>query len=45
MPDADVRVSCTLWSVEAFGYEVSISKRSPKLEARYHELVDENNDA
>ena len=45
MPDADVRAYRNLWSVEAFGYELSISKRSPKLEARYHELADENNDA
>ena len=45
MPDADVRVSCTLWSIEAFGYEVSVSKRSPRLEARYYELADENSDS
>ena len=45
MPDADVRAYHTLFSVEAFGYELSLSKRSPRLEARYYELADENNDS
>jgi len=44
MPDADVRAYQNLWSVELFGYELSISKRSPRLEARYYELAGENSD-
>ena len=40
MPDADVRAYHTLFSVDVFGYQLSISKRSPRLEARYYELAD-----